>query len=60
MLVLKGVRLLSVAVPDPPSFSDGTFTLGVLVLEAAFPFGAASACLLEDFCSSPCDDFSLG
>ena len=45
---LTGGRLFSVAVPDPPSFSDGTFTLRVL--EAALPLGAVSACLPEDFC----------
>jgi hypothetical protein len=45
---LTGARLFSVAFPDPPSFSDGTFTLRVL--EPALPLGAVSACLLEDFC----------
>ena len=55
---LTGVRLFSVAVSDPPSFSDGMITLRVL--EAALPLSAVSACLLEDFCSLPCDDFSLG
>ena len=45
---LTGARYFSVAVPDPPSFSDGTFTLRVL--EPALPLGAVSAGLPEDFC----------